>query len=65
MEGRTWIHAFTDGRTSHRMRPSPTSPSCRRSESRRVVGRYFAMDRDQRWERTQKGLDAITLGTGA
>ena len=29
-----------------------------------VVGRYYAMDRDQRWERTQKAFDAIVAGEG-
>jgi 2,3-bisphosphoglycerate-independent phosphoglycerate mutase len=65
MEERTWIHAFTDGRDV-----SPTSAlkdlaGLPRERIATVVGRYYAMDRDQRWERTQKALDAITLGTGA
>jgi 2,3-bisphosphoglycerate-independent phosphoglycerate mutase len=58
----TWIHAFTDGRDV-----SPTSavrdlaelPLDRIST---VVGRYYAMDRDQRWERTERAFDAITGG---
>ncbi len=29
-----------------------------------VVGRYFAMDRDRRWDRTKKAWDAIVLGRG-
>jgi 2,3-bisphosphoglycerate-independent phosphoglycerate mutase len=29
-----------------------------------VGGRYFAMDRDQRWDRTEKGYDAIVHGEG-
>ena len=29
-----------------------------------VGGRYFAMDRDQRWERTERGYDAIVHGVG-
>jgi 2,3-bisphosphoglycerate-independent phosphoglycerate mutase len=29
-----------------------------------VGGRYFAMDRDQRWERTARGYDAIVHGVG-
>ena len=29
-----------------------------------VGGRYFAMDRDQRWERTKRGYDAIVHGRG-
>jgi 2,3-bisphosphoglycerate-independent phosphoglycerate mutase len=57
---KTWIHAFTDGRDV-----SPTSavhdlaelPLDRIST---VVGRYYAMDRDQRWERTERAFDAIT-----
>jgi len=29
-----------------------------------VGGRYFAMDRDRRWERTKRGYDAIVHGQG-
>ncbi|HYC60266.1 MAG TPA: 2,3-bisphosphoglycerate-independent phosphoglycerate mutase [Thermoanaerobaculia bacterium] len=29
-----------------------------------VVGRYFTMDRDHRWERVQRGYDLLTLGVG-
>jgi len=29
-----------------------------------VSGRYYAMDRDQRWERTGKAYDAMVLGRG-
>lgn len=29
-----------------------------------VVGRYYAMDRDKRWDRVQKAYDALTLGEG-
>jgi 2,3-bisphosphoglycerate-independent phosphoglycerate mutase len=29
-----------------------------------VAGRYFAMDRDQRWERVERGYDAIVHGVG-
>lgn len=29
-----------------------------------IIGRYFAMDRDSRWERTQKAYDVITRGVG-
>jgi 2,3-bisphosphoglycerate-independent phosphoglycerate mutase len=62
MSERTWVHAFTDGRDV-----SPTSaahdlaelPSDRIST---VCGRYYAMDRDSRWERTDRALGAIVLG---
>ena len=64
MEERTWIHAFTDGRDV-----SPTSAVSDLAELpleriATVIGRYYAMDRDQRWERTQLALDAI-MGMGA
>jgi 2,3-bisphosphoglycerate-independent phosphoglycerate mutase len=29
-----------------------------------VVGRFFSMDRDKRWERVQRGYDLMTLGVG-
>jgi 2,3-bisphosphoglycerate-independent phosphoglycerate mutase len=57
---KTWIHAFTDGRDV-----SPTSAVRDLAELpldrlATVVGRYYAMDRDRRWERTQLAFDAIT-----
>ena len=30
-----------------------------------LCGRYYAMDRDKRWERVEKAYDLVTLGTGA
>jgi 2,3-bisphosphoglycerate-independent phosphoglycerate mutase len=64
MEDRTYIHAFTDGRDV-----SPTSAVGDLAELpperlATVVGRYYAMDRDQRWDRTQIALDAILVGLG-
>jgi 2,3-bisphosphoglycerate-independent phosphoglycerate mutase len=64
MEDRTWIHAFTDGRDV-----SPTSAVSDLAELpadriATVVGRYYAMDRDQRWERTERALAALVLGEG-
>jgi 2,3-bisphosphoglycerate-independent phosphoglycerate mutase len=63
MEERTWIHAFTDGRDV-----SPTSAVHYLAELpderiATVAGRYYAMDRDRRWERTQRALGAILEGT--
>ena len=64
MADRTWIHAFTDGRDV-----SPTSAVNDLAELpvdriATVAGRYYAMDRDHRWERTQLAVDAIVRGTG-
>jgi 2,3-bisphosphoglycerate-independent phosphoglycerate mutase len=63
------VHAFTDGRDT-----LPDSGAgfleqvqqwCERGGSARVgsvVGRYWAMDRDKRWERTQKAYDMLVHG---
>jgi 2,3-bisphosphoglycerate-independent phosphoglycerate mutase len=63
------IHAFTDGRDT-----SPTGGAayletvegwCGEAGNARVgsvVGRYFAMDRDRRWDRTQRAYDLIVQG---
>ncbi len=29
-----------------------------------IIGRYYTMDRDQRWDRTRRGYDLMTLGIG-
>jgi len=61
---RTWVHAFTDGRdvSPHAaVNDLATLPADRIAT---VVGRYYAMDRDQRWERTDRALDAIAGGVG-
>jgi 2,3-bisphosphoglycerate-independent phosphoglycerate mutase len=59
MADRTWIHAITDGRDV-----SPTSAVSDLAELpgekiATVVGRYYAMDRDQHWERTERALAAF------
>ena len=66
-----FIHAFTDGRDS-----PPTSgityitqlmDHCKKTgvgKIATIMGRYFAMDRDHRWERIEKAYNAMTLGTG-
>jgi len=64
------VHVFTDGRDT-----SPTGgagflktcsaelgPSGARVAT--LVGRYYAMDRDRRWDRTKLAWDAIVLGKG-
>jgi 2,3-bisphosphoglycerate-independent phosphoglycerate mutase len=61
---RTWIHAFTDGRDV-----SPTSAVRDLAElptdrTATVAGRYYAMDRDKRWDRTQRAFDAMVEGKG-
>ena len=64
------VHAFTDGRDSSPTGGAGYFEKCRVSlaaSGARVatmVGRYFAMDRDQRWERTKLAWDAIVFGRG-
>ncbi len=61
---KTWIHAFTDGRdvsphsAVHDLAELPIDRIAT------VAGRYYAMDRDKRWDRTERALDAIVHGKG-
>lgn len=66
-----FIHAFTDGRDC-----SPTSGvgflqklekhiSNKKTKIASVIGRYYAMDRDTRWERIKKAYDLMTKGIGS
>ena len=64
MADRTWVHAFTDGRD---VSPTSAADDLRQLPADRiatVVGRYYAMDRDARWERTERALGALLLGEG-
>ena len=64
MEERTWIHAFTDGRDVSPHAAATDLASLPPERIATVVGRYYAMDRDERWERTDRALDAIVGGIG-
>jgi 2,3-bisphosphoglycerate-independent phosphoglycerate mutase len=61
---KTWIHAFTDGRdvsphsAVHDLAELPVDRIAT------VAGRYYAMDRDKRWDRTERALRAIVNGEG-
>lgn len=68
---KVFLHLFTDGRDS-----PPTAAKSYVAQIRDVItrdgigtiasimGRYWAMDRDQRWERTAKAYKCLTLGEG-
>ncbi len=68
---RVYLHAFMDGRDS-----SPTSGINFMQEwlsysketgigkTASIMGRYYAMDRDTRWDRIQKAYDAMVYGKG-
>lgn len=66
----SFVHAFTDGRDVDpksgkgfvedllgHLEGTPTQLAS-------IVGRYFAMDRDKRWERVKKAYDLLVHGSG-
>ncbi|MEZ5818608.1 MAG: 2,3-bisphosphoglycerate-independent phosphoglycerate mutase [Hyphomicrobiaceae bacterium] len=66
---RAVVHAFTDGRDTP---PQSGAEDMRRLAAElpgevpiaTVVGRYFAMDRDKRWDRVAQAYDLIVDGAG-
>jgi 2,3-bisphosphoglycerate-independent phosphoglycerate mutase len=61
---RTWIHAFTDGRDVSPHAAADDLAELPADRIATVAGRYYAMDRDQRWERTELAFEAIVDGKG-
>jgi len=65
-----FLHAFTDGRDTSPTGGADFLKTCEKELEKSgakiltVIGRYFAMDRDRRWDRTKKAWDAIVLGRG-
>lgn len=69
---KVYFHAFLDGRDTP---PQSAKASllalqqhCEQLKCGKIVsviGRYFAMDRDKRWDRIQKAYDLLTLGKAA
>ncbi len=69
---RVWLHLFTDGRDSP---PYSAKVYTDKIEDElinigvgriaTICGRYYAMDRDYRWERTEKAYNLIVQGMGS
>lgn len=65
-----FIHAFTDGRDvdpkSGKDFIAQTEAFCKNTNAKlaSITGRYYAMDRDKRWERVQLAYDALVRGKG-
>ncbi len=65
-----FVHCFMDGRDtdpeSGKGFVASVVEHCRQSagEVATVVGRYYAMDRDKRWERVKVGYDLLVEGVG-
>jgi 2,3-bisphosphoglycerate-independent phosphoglycerate mutase len=69
---RVFVHVITDGRdtspTGGRRYVGELEEVLRRAGTGRIAsvsGRYYAMDRDKRWDRTKRAYDAIVRGLGA
>jgi 2,3-bisphosphoglycerate-independent phosphoglycerate mutase len=69
---RVFIHCFLDGRDTPpssarhyvaELQKKIDEIGCGKIAS--LVGRYYAMDRDKRWERTERAYDLLVKGTGA
>jgi 2,3-bisphosphoglycerate-independent phosphoglycerate mutase len=67
---KTYVHAFTDGRdVNHKsglgfISQLETHLAQTSGELATVTGRYYAMDRDKRWERVKLAYDALVNGNG-
>lgn len=65
-----YVHAFTDGRDTDPksglgfLRELEEHLSATAGRIASVTGRYYAMDRDKRWERVKLAYDALVLGAG-
>ena len=66
---RVVLHAFTDGRdtpprSADGFLPELMARINEKAMLATVIGRYYAMDRDRRWDRTRLAYDAIVFGVG-
>jgi 2,3-bisphosphoglycerate-independent phosphoglycerate mutase len=65
-----FIHAFTDGRDTdphgalEYVKKLQNRVSSSRIKLASIVGRYYAMDRDKRWERVKVACDLLVSGQG-
>ena len=66
----TFIHCFMDGRDtdpkSGKGFIEELSAHCEKSAGKiaSIIGRYYAMDRDKRWERVKEAYDLLVNGVG-
>ena len=68
---KVYLHLFTDGRDSppqsgidYARDLLATTQQLGLGKIASVIGRYYAMDRDKRWERVQAAYDLLTKGMG-
>lgn len=61
------LHIFSDGRDTHQkniLHDLQKNALPKNVRIATIIGRYFGMDRDQNWERTQKAYNLIINGVG-
>ncbi len=67
---KAYVHAFLDGRdvppksALTYIKDAQKKMKGLGGEFATIMGRYYAMDRDKRWERVEKAYDAMTSGKG-
>ena len=68
---KVYVHAFLDGRDVPPSSGKEYVAACQKRMEEigvgtiaTVTGRYYAMDRDHRWDRVKKAYDAMTRGEG-
>ena len=61
-----FVHAILDGRDTPPKSAEKYLAEVLQQDAQlsTIIGRYFSMDRDHRWERVQRGYDLMTLGVG-
>ena len=65
-----FVHCFMDGRDtdpkSGKGFIEQVTAKCKANDANiaSIVGRFYAMDRDKRWERVKEAYDLLTAGTG-
>lgn len=60
-----YVHAFLDGRdTPPRSAENSLALLAQHGKIASIVGRYYAMDRDKRWDRVEKAYQLLTEGKG-
>ena len=70
LDGRTFIHCLMDGRDtdprSGKGFIEEVEAHCKRSAGviASIIGRFYTMDRDKRWERVKVGYDQLVHGDG-
>jgi 2,3-bisphosphoglycerate-independent phosphoglycerate mutase len=64
MYERTFVDAFTDGRDVSPHASAKDLAELPADHIASIMGRYYAMDRDKRWDRIETALDALIDGKG-